>query len=256
MKYLKWIICPVLFWSCAAVEEKSEEIVASLPIVGETAPLRYSENPQVAVPSHRQYRKMTKGRMEEESDLGASAGSMWQMDGQSSYLFIQNKTRREGDVLNVKLEGAAQKQVETKVKVIKKLLKQIEAQENRSASQQMAQNQQAQESDQSRNPATAAAAAAANAAAIAAQTQQGKSSDDEKTDLSDIQSIPTRIVEKLPDGNYRVKGAQPFMIDKREYKVIVMGLIRPEDYNDEGINSSKLLDPQFDVVNIRRIGHE
>jgi flagellar L-ring protein precursor FlgH len=64
--------------------------------------------------------------------------------------------------------------------------------------------------------------------------------------------IQTRIVERLPDGNYRIKGQQPFMIGKREYKVIIVGLLRPEDYNDEGINSSKIIDPQYDVVSIRK----
>ena len=42
------------------------------------------------------------------------------------------------------------------------------------------------------------------------------------------------------------------MIGKREYKVIITGMIRPEDFNDEGVSSVKLLDPQFDVVSIRR----
>jgi len=56
----------------------------------------------------------------------------------------------------------------------------------------------------------------------------------------------------LPDGNYRVKGQQPFMIGKRDYKVIVTGMLRPEDFNDEGISSQKLLDPQYDVVSIRK----
>ncbi len=56
----------------------------------------------------------------------------------------------------------------------------------------------------------------------------------------------------MADGNYKIRGSQPFMIGKREYKVIVAGIIRPEDYNDQGVSSQKLLDPQFDVVSIRR----
>jgi flagellar L-ring protein precursor FlgH len=75
---------------------------------------------------------------------------------------------------------------------------------------------------------------------------------DEKEEPLEIGAVPTRIVERQPDGNYRIKGSQPFMIGKREYKVIVTGLIRPEDFNDEGVSSQKLLDPQFDVVSIRR----
>ena len=43
------------------------------------------------------------------------------------------------------------------------------------------------------------------------------------------------------------------MIGKREYKVIVTGMIRPEDFNDQAaVSSGKLMDPQFDVVSIRR----
>jgi flagellar L-ring protein precursor FlgH len=45
---------------------------------------------------------------------------------------------------------------------------------------------------------------------------------------------------------------QPFMIGKREYKVIVTGVVRPEDFDDAGIEAGKLLDPQFDIVSSRK----
>lgn len=195
---------------------------------------RYSENPQLNVPANRQYKHMTKQRMEEDAELHSQAGSMWVSEGQGSYLFVQNKSRREGDAMNVKLEGAALRQVETKVGVIKKLLKQLEDQE------QEAQNRLAANGENG------------DRAPAAVKAAEPKKEKDEKEDLSDVQNISTRIVEKMADGNYRVKGMQPFMIGKREFKVIVTGLIRPEDYNDEGIPSSKLLDPQFDVVSVRR----
>ena len=166
------------------------------------------------------------------------------MDGQGSYLFAQNKMRKEGDLLNVKLDGPAQKQVETKVSVIKKLLKQLEEQEalNNSLA--------AAGGDLTRTPAAVAAPAAAAATPEPKKDEAKK--DDDKDGLVDVQVVPTRIVEKLPDGNYRVKGQQPFMIGKRDYKVIVTGMLRPEDFNDEGISSQKLLDPQYDVVSIRK----
>lgn len=198
------------------------------------ASIRYSENPQMSVPSNRQYKRMTRSRLEEEAELGAQAGSMWVMEGQGSYLFAQNKSRREGDVLNIKLEGPSHKQVETKVNVIKKLLKQLEEQELQNSGAGLANN----EAEKERAPAAAAKPEVKN--------------EDDKDELADVQQIPAKIVEKLPDGNYRVRGAQPFMIGKREYKVIVAGLVRPEDFNDEGLSSTKLIDPQFDVVSIRR----
>ncbi|HWU43740.1 MAG TPA: flagellar basal body L-ring protein FlgH [Bdellovibrio sp.] len=205
---------------------------------------RYSEAQNMAVPTDRQYKRMTKNRMEEESDLGSNAGSAWVMEGQGAYLFAQNKMRREGDLLNVKLEAAAMKQVETKVSVIKKLLKQLEEQNNPQPQGEL-NNSLAANGDASRAPASTAAAPAPAAA-------KDEKKEDDKEGLADIQAIPSRIVEKLPDGNYRIKGQQPFMIGKHEYKVILTGMIRPEDFNDEGITTQKLLDPQYDVVSIRR----
>ncbi len=197
---------------------------------------KFSENPTVLNPSNRQYRKMTRSRMEEESDLGSNAGSMWVMEGQGAYLFSQNKSRREGDLLNVKLEGGAQKQIETKVSVIKKLLKQLEEEELRAK-----EPVPVPVGDNNPNPQKAEASRA-----------PASEKKDEKEEPLEIGAVPTRIVERLADGNYRIKGAQPFMIGKREYKVLVTGLIRPEDFNDEGISSNKILDPQYDVVSIRR----
>lgn len=208
---------------------------------------RYSDNPQMGFVGDRQYKKMTKSRLEEESELGSQAGSMWVMEGQGSYLFAQNKSRREGDVVNVRMEGPAFKQVETKVNVIKKLLKQLEDQEKEMQLQQKLAAEKAAAKD--RNPASEKASVQNPPTN---KTPEPVKEKEEKQDFSEIQQVQTRIVEKLPDGNYRLKGTQPFMIGKREYKVIVTGMIRPEDYNDEGISSNKLLDPQYDVVSLRK----
>jgi flagellar L-ring protein precursor FlgH len=203
--------------------------------------LKYSDNNNVPTTSARDYKKMTRQRMEEESQINAQAGSTWVMEGQGAYLFAQNKTRRQGDLLNVKIEGPALQQVDTKVSVIKKLLKQLEDEEKKAQESSLATPGLAQSGaadGASRAPASAPAAA-----------------DTDKKDKDDgvkVDNVPTRIVEKQPDGNYRIKGQQPFMIGKREYKVIVTGIIRPEDFNDEGISSNKLLDPQYDVVSLRR----
>lgn len=229
---------------CATLDKLFGSQEASPMAMEGKKPARYSEAQQMSVPTDRQYKRMTRNRMEDESDLGSSAGSTWVMEGQGAYLFAQNKTRREGDILNVKLDGPAMKQVETKVSVIKKLLKQLEDQKNQTELS----NSLAANADAGRAPASEGAAPAA---APAAKKEEPKEKDD-KDALADVQTIPTRIVEKLADGNYRIKGAQPLMIGKREYKVIVTGMIRPEDFNDEGVTSQKLLDPQYDVVSIRR----
>lgn len=222
-----------------------ENISENVPFVSPEPGLRYSESPQAGSMQERQYKRMTKARMEEESDLGSNAGSLWQMEGQTSYMFAQNKSRREGDTISVKIEGPAMKQVETKANNIKTLIKELEAEENRRRNQNLnpafAQNQ----------PATDAKDGAAGAARAPAAVVEKKPKE-EKIDLTEVENIQSKIVEKMVDGNYRIKGSQPFMIEKKEYKVIISGIVKPEDYNDAGISSNKLIDPQYDVVSIRR----
>jgi flagellar L-ring protein FlgH len=221
-----------------------ENISENVPFVSPEPGLKYSETPQAGSAQERQYKRMTKARMEEESELSSNAGSLWQMEGQTSYLFAQNKSRREGDAVSVKLEGPAMKQVETKVTNIKTLLKEIEEEENRRKNQNL--NPALAQAEQ---PSAEADPKAAPARAPAAAAEKPK---EEKLDLSEVENIQSKIVEKMPDGNYRIKGSQPFMIDKKDYKVIISGVVKAEDYNDAGISSNKLIDPQYDVVSIRR----
>ncbi len=223
---------------CGSLVKDAKETIGLAPTTPEGESItKFSENPNVLNVSNRNYKRMTRQRMEEEAEIHSQAGSMWVGEGQGAYLFAQNKSRREGDLLNVKIEGSAQKQIETKVSVIKKLLKQLEEEELRASQPASGQLADKGAGDAQRAPASAAAPAPKA---------------EEKDEPLQLDPVPTRIIERTADGNYRVKGQQPFMIGKREYKVIVTGLIRPEDFNEDGVSSSKLLDPQFDVVSIRK----
>lgn len=176
------------------------------------------------------YKRMDHQTLQEKSNLGAEAGSLWVERGQGSYLFAQNTNRLIGDLINVEIDGQPKKQIETKVGVIQNLLDQIKAQTE--------QRQLASEE----NPATAGAPAAPSAAG-------GK---DQGAQKFDIKTVPSRIVEILKDGSYVVQGDQIFMIGKREYKLIVKGIVRQEDFDDQGISAETLLDPNFDIVTHKR----
>lgn len=240
-----------LLIGCATVkgwvglDDKKDKVVANKQVVD--VPMRFAENSNVPSTAAREYKRMTRQRLEEESQVNAQAGSMWVMEGQGAYLFAQNKTRREGDLLNVKVEGSAQQQIDTKVAVIKKLLKQLEDEERKAKEFQELEKTkitlaESTQSGQQRNPASVSTPTPVPVV----------EKEKEKEEQVKIDFVPTRIVERQPDGNYRIKGQQPFMIGKREYKVIVTGVIRPEDFNDEGVSSAKLLDPQYDVISLRR----
>lgn len=236
MRKVFFLVFAMGLTSCSSFMSKEEPVVDEF----ENSLTKYNDNPNYGVWGQRNYKKTTRTQLEEESELDSKAGSLWVMDGQQSYYFTQNKNRKEGDFLNVKLEGAALKQVETKVNVIKTLLQELEQQEKEDSMQKLAAaggNLDQKAAAEQRAPASESKKA---------NNQEGKS------EVNDIGPIQTRIVERLADGNYRIKGQQPFMIGKREYKVLVAGILRPEDYNDEGINSSKIIDPQYDVISIRK----
>lgn len=221
--------------------------------------LKFSENPNIGAFNDRRYRRVTKKSLEDESDVGSRAGSLWNTEGPSSYLFTQNKLHREGDLLTIKVEGNAKTQVDSKIQVIKKLLARLDIVSpapGAPSNGPVAENAPANRDPATANPSassntpTAGAPPAATGGATSMATKPSEPPEEEAP--INIETIPTRVAERMGDGNYRVKGQQSFMIGKKEFRVIVTGLVRPEDFSDEGISSNKLLDPQIDVVSLRR----
>jgi flagellar L-ring protein precursor FlgH len=247
--------------SCAELFKRSEPTKAAANPILQKELVKFSENPNVGTFNDKKYRRSTRKSLEDENEVHSRAGSLWNTEGQGAFLFTQNKARREGDLLSVKLEGAGKSQVETKIKIIKKLLARLEMpvvpplgneskpnEEQRGLASVSNSNGDAsanKNKDEKKNSSPVTAAPKT-------QTPVESTTSEEEIPIQ-VDSVPTRVVERLVDGNYRVRGIQPFMIGKREYKVIVTGFVRPEDFSDEGVSSNKLLDPQWDVVSLRRI---
>lgn len=201
----------------------------------------YSQSTNLPPTVKRKYKRQTRESLEDEALLGERSGSLWVMEGQGSYLFSQNIMRMIGDPLAVALDGDPKDQLVAKVEVIRDLLQKLEDRQKARL----------------RGPASAdgAAAAGGGAAAPAPATPPPAATEatgeGAKEDFN-VKNVPTRIVERTTDGNYRVKGEQPFMIKGREYKVIVTGVVRAEDFNDAGIPATKLLDSKYDIVSVKR----
>jgi flagellar L-ring protein precursor FlgH len=213
---------------------------------------RFSEQENLRVQQEpRQYKRMNRERFEEEAEVGASAGSLWVMEGQGAYLFSQNQMRTVGDLLNVKIEGGPKQQLQTKVRVITRLLERLDNPRGL-ASVQAAGGEPGQVASAGAPKGQAPNAGGAGAGGDEKSQSEGGAAAASKEQSFAVQSVPTRIIEQLRDGSYRVRGMQPFMIGKREYKVIVTGIVRPEDFDDSGLDSSKLLDSQFDIVSSRK----
>ena len=219
-------------------------------------------NPKVG---EKQYRRITKEIFDKEGVLEESSGSLWVMEGQGSYLFSQNLMRISGDVLNIALDGVPQASLSKKVDIIKTLLER-----NRKTSRypadtgaglqtaaaqpgQPTQNADGQQTGQPAQPGQAGALNPQAAAALQAQkAEDNADAEAEKKAQFDVQSIPSRIVEKTQDGSYRIKGSQSFMIGRKEYRVIATGVVRPADIRNDSIEASKMVDSKFDVVAIKK----
>jgi len=207
---------------------------------------KYSDNNNVMSGARRQYKRVTKQSLQEEAQLDDKSGSLWTSEGQGAYLFSQNVLRLVGDPLAITLEGDPHDQLETKVGVIRKLLKRIE--DRQAAAAAALREPAADKTDKDKKP---GAPGDKKEEGSANQAAAPKPPEQDKSDFN-VRTVPTRIVERTVDGNYRVKGSQPFLIGAREYKVIVTGIVRAEDFNDEGVSATKLQDPKFDIVSARR----
>jgi flagellar L-ring protein precursor FlgH len=230
---------------CASFNRKLKALLGSdAPTVVQTPKedlVKYSQTSNLPPPVLRKYHRVTRETLEKEALLGERQGSLWVMEGQGAYLFSQNIMRLIGDPLAVTLDGDPKEQLQAKVDVIHDLLQKIEDRQKAML------RGPASENGAPPNP---AAAPGAPPAAQAKNEQKPK--EETKDNGFNVKNVPTRIVERTSDGNYRVKGDQPFLIKGREYKVIVTGVVRAEDFNDEGITASKLLEPKFDIVSVKR----
>ena len=211
---------------------------------------KFSETADISPRVKRQYKRTTKESLAEESALDSKAGSLWVMEGQGAYLFSQNIMRLVGDPLAVTLEGDPKDQLQSKANVIKKLLAKIE--ERQKARLRGPASEEVEDADKDKDKdKTAAKDGEKDKKPKAGANAATPPTSETAADLA-VKIVPTRIVERTLEGNYRVKGSQPFMIGPREYKIIVTGIVRAEDFNEDGISATKLLDPKFDIVTARK----
>ena len=258
MKITQWfLICFLLIFGltqagCASFNRKLKNMLGgntpSQEQIKQTSTVtKFSDSVDVAPRVKRQYKRTTKESLSEEAALDSKAGSLWVMEGQGAYLFSQNVVRLVGDPLAITLEGDPKDQLQSKAGVIKKLLAKIEERQKLRmrlpASDDSGKDDADKDKDKTDDKAKKDKAATAKADPPA----------DEKAAELAVKIVPTRIVERTLEGNYRIKGTQPFMIGSREYKIIVTGIVRAEDFNEEGISATKLLDPKFDIVSARKL---
>lgn len=273
MKYLL-VLLPLLFTGCATMYDffgfdgPKQEVVVKEEVVKE--PLtKYSDVNNFAPASDRNYKRMTKERFEEDAELHAGAGSLWVMEGQTSYLFAQNKKRREGDPSTLLVQGMALKDVQMKALAIKDLLIELENQKREAEAkkkkeedkvQRLADIEREKKSILAKSEADNEDAAAtlaeqridARKPASVAVVEAPKDPALDKINFKEIEQVPIKITERLPDNQYRVAGQQFLTIRNRPYKLIVNGTIRGDDFSDQNFSSERMFDGNFELVHLKK----
>ena len=251
------VLIVVMFLSsgCSSLGRKLKSLVSGAPEPQQASrPLApsgpsFSRTPNMMVGKERIYRRVTKENFSDEQSLEDNSGSLWKKVGQGSYLFSQNNLRMMGDIINVEVEGKAEESLSAKVTVIKKAWARMGYAGDgiRSPASKVVGKVPKPEKD---------AAPAAAAPPLAEKSKEGEETDNQKpkemagspSGSSRFDNVPCRIVERNTDGSYRVKGQQTIYVGAREYKLLVTGLVRPDDISSDVVGTSKLIDSKIDLV--------
>jgi flagellar L-ring protein precursor FlgH len=236
----------------AGEQEKKPEVAKQINETGEP----FDRDSMGQIPP-RQYGRMTREKFESEAQVGPRSGSLWRNEGQGAYLFAENNFRLVGDLLSVKLDGAPKEQLVSKAKIIRDLWKKLDSQRSPASAKGKQGGPAPAAGGDTPAPAPAPAATAdGKSPEGGAPAQAGVNPDEidansEEKPLA-VEVVPTRVVGRTADGNYKVEGSQSFMIGKREYKVLVAGIVRAQDFNDEFVGATRLMDPKFDIVSTKK----
>ncbi len=242
------ILIAILVCSCASKQVPEEPTYANPMPEPEK---KYSSTPNYINTPARVYKRTTKDSLSRDAKLQQEAGSLWVMQGQGSYLFAQNNLRMIGDLVNVDIDGEPKKELEQKVETIAFLLKRLEQRrlefERKQEERRLAMMKEREDKEsEGRNPAST--------------PKEEEKKEEEKSELEDfkfdIKKVATRIKERMFNGNYRVEGSKGFLIGDKEYRVIITGVARAEDIVGESVNSSNLIEANFDIVSTLRKGNE
>lgn len=237
-RLLLLISCLFALTNCMSLGQQWQKILGGGPATAPAAPrpITYRQQNNLEPNIYRHYHRTTAADLRNEAHLDSNAGSLWVMQGQGAYLFSQNTVRMVGDPIPIRLNGDPKAQLAAKAQVIAKLLAELAARRRMIAGLR------------------APSSVNQNAKQNVAKTKSPKAAATNSSGSSyafKVKMVPARVVDRLVNGNYRVRGMQSFMIGRREYKIIVSGIVRSEDFNDQGINATQLQNSNFDIVSAK-----
>ena len=184
-------------------------------------------------------------KMKQRIKDDSHSGSLWVSEGQGAYLFAENTLREIGDPITVILKGPPKDQLVAKNKVIINLLSKMH--QKQKASSLYAHQVHSQKKNEEKP----------KVFGNQDQTVKRRKPSSVKEPLIgsfQVESVPARIIKRISHDQYQIEGHQTLLIGKRQYSVIVIGIVRPQDLLEDKIEAPKLIDAYFDIVKpIKRV---
>lgn len=188
----------------------------------------------------------TRAKKEDFIDQAQGSGSLWASDGQTNYFFTKNRIKTVGDIISVQIEDQMAKDISSEVK--RTLTKSEREYELTLANEE---KEAAQSSGSSRKPASTDPAAAAAEAAPTTDAREVSMAD---LDLSKHVGVKTgdtimaEILERYPNGNYKVKGTKRVPYRSNTRLVQFTGIARGTDIDDgDQVASGKFYEYRLNV---------
>lgn len=198
-----------------------------------------------------------------DEDGPTQAGSLWGSDGQTNYYFTKNKIRGVGDIVTVKIETDLVK--DTSAEVVRTLNEKERETELEIAQKRLdGKSAPAPSKAEKKDQVSTAAAAPARAGAPDAKDKKAEAKPEESegreatyadidvssaVDLKEGDSMMAEILERYPNGNYKIRGVKKIRYRNATRLLNLVGVVRSVDIaEDDTVPSSKMYEYRLEVL--------
>jgi flagellar basal body L-ring protein FlgH len=230
--------------------------------VGMPGPPRFSQDRDMVPKTKGYYEKKTRTRAEDFYDEDQADASLWSSTGQTNYYFVKNSVKGPGDLVTITVKENIVQDIANEVK---KTLTQMELKDELVAAQEKEVAEKTaelmKELKEKQRQQAARAPASAQPPTQTAQTTGGldegpaevKSDIDagievpeveptityrtlnlrEFVDVNDGEKFMAEILERYPNGNYKVRGTKRVPYKGETRLVTIVGIVRGKDLDDK-----------------------
>ncbi len=219
----------------------------------------YSNNPSMPPESRRLYKNGVRATREDFIDNGRNEGSLWGSDGQTNYYFTKNKVRGLGDIVTIKVQADLLKDTFTEVT---RTLSPKEREAELELAQERLRNKTLGIADAVGTSAAAPERAPAATEGGTAQAKPKEIDEDQipkatysdidvgkSLDLKEGDTIMAEVVERFPNGNYKIHGVKRMRYRNGFRFMKVTAVVKSSDIaEDDTIDSGRLYEYRLEVI--------